>query len=119
MTHRLLLPSLLAALAVSGCQTLGFGSAAATLEGPVATNAARCAGFYSVTGPQLRSDELYEVAKFRAPGDGVAPQLLVPAFNEGSETAVAGSGAAYDTLSAGCSALYDQRYEIVNAARAT
>lgn len=116
MIHRLSLPSLLAALAISGCQTLGFGSSDATLEGPVATNAARCAGFYSVTGQQLRSDELYEVARYRAPGDGVAPQLLVPAFNEGSETAVAGAGEAYDVLAAGCGALYDQRYEIVNAA---
>jgi hypothetical protein len=103
--------SLLAAAALAGCQTLGGGT---PMEGPVALNAAKCSGFYSVTSRDIKSAELFEVAKFRAARDGVALVSLTPAFNDGSATALTGSGDAYDALAAGCTTLYDDRYEIVN-----
>lgn len=110
MSHRALLLSLLAAAVLAGCQTTGEVS----MEGPVALNAAKCSGFYSVTSRDIKSAELFEVAKFRAARDGVSLVSLTPAFNDGSATALTGSGESFDALSDGCTSLYDARYDIVN-----
>lgn len=104
----MLIPSILATIVLAGCQTFGGG---ARMEGPVASNAARCAGYFAVTErdpSELKVRQLQAIAEHRAATDNVPRAALVSIFNDGSATAASGTGEAFDALAQGCPALYEE-----------